>query len=293
MNKEYLIGVDITATYVEIGLVDLSGKLLKKIRDEITGKETRNELIDKIVGPVNKLRKGHVVGVGLSTSGFLDLKRGYIIHHPRISILTNTPIKRLLEEELKLPVFIDNNANCFTLAEYKVGHAKKIDNVIGVLVGKGIGGGIILNGKIFRGSQDIAGEIGKMVVSLTEGKNNKLCSAEYYASAEGMEQRFKAMTNKTMKVGEILKLAKKDKKAKDLVTEAGDALGALLINLINIFNPDLLLVGGQLSGVRAIVDPAIKLANKHAIAHATKNVKITVSKMPDAGIIGAASIIRR
>jgi len=299
LNKEYLIGVDFGATYIRGGLVDLSGKVVKKIEYPTEASKGKKQILDKIVDVIQKLRKGHVLGVGIGCPGPLDPKKGILFSLPNLPGWNNVPIKRLLEDKLRIPIFIENDAKCFAIAESKCGQGRKIEHILCFTIGSGIGGGIIINGKLYTGSGGLAGELGHVVVNKDESTK---CGAgirgclELYSCARGIEKRYKSITKKKATFKEIydmVKSKKAPKKVKQIIDDAGEYLGIAFANYINIFNPELIIIGGGLSKAKIIVDLAIKTAKKHAFPHTIKGVTFITSKLQDAGIIGAASIINR
>lgn len=299
MNKEYLIGIDLGGTNIDGGLVDLSGKIVKKISYPTEASKGKKQIIDKLVDMIQKLRKGHVMGVGIGVPGPIEPKKGVLSNPPNLPGWKNVNLKRILEEKVRLPIFIENDANCFALAEAKCGQGKKIDNVLCFTLGSGIGGGIVINGKLYTGTAGLAGELGHITVNKDEemkcGAGQKGC-LEVYSCSRGIEKRYKKILKKKATFEEIYEMVKKgkaNKKVKQIIADAGEYLGVALANYINIFNPELMVLGGGLSKAKLITDIAIKTMKKFAMPQALKKVKVIVSKMQDPGIIGAASIINR
>ena len=296
MNKEYLIGVDLGGTKIEGGLVDLSGKIVKKIEYPTEAAKGKKQVIEKIVDIVQKLRKGQVMGVGVGCPGQVDVKKGIVITAPNLPGWNNVNLKRILEERLRLPIFMENDANCFALAESKCGQGRKIENMLCFTLGSGIGGGIIINGRLYTGSGGMGGELGHMTINKDDddkcNAGHKGC-LEVYSCGRGIEKRYKDATKKKATAHEISDMAKSNKKAKQIIVEGGEALGMAFASYLNIFNPELIILGGGLSKSKLLVETAEKTMRKYAFPHAEKGVKIILSKMQDAGIIGAASIIHR
>ena len=149
MEKEYLIGVDLGGTKIEAGLVDLNGKVVKKIVMPTEASKGKAQVIQNIVFCVNKLRKDTILGVGVGIPGPTDFRRGVAMNPPNLPGWKEVPLKKILEEKLHLNVAVENDAKCFALAEYKCGYEKKVQNLVGITVGTGIGSGIIINGKLY------------------------------------------------------------------------------------------------------------------------------------------------
>lgn len=235
----------------------------------------------------------------MGVPGPLDPRKGLVIDPPNLPGWKNVPLKRMLEDKLRLPIFIENNANCFGIAEAKCGQGRKIDHLLCFTLGSGIGGGIIANGKLYTGSAGFGGELGHVMMNPHEelkcNLGHKGC-LEVYSCARGIEKRYKMITKKKATYDEIyamVKSGKANKKVKDIIKDAGEYLGMAFANYVNIFNPELIILGGSMSRAKLITDVAAKTMKRYAFPSAAKRVKIITSKLQDAGIIGAASIINR
>jgi len=292
MEREYLIGVDLGGTKIEAGLVDLNGKVIKKIIMPTEAKAGKAKVIENIVYAVNKLRRDKILGVGIGIPGPTDYRRGIAINPPNLPGWTEVPLKKILEEKLKLCVAVENDAKCFAIAEYKCGYEKKVSSLVGVTVGTGVGAGIIINGKIFRGSSDSAGEIGHMTVV----ENGEKCNCgsrgclEMYASGRGIERMYFEKTKRKLSAEEIAQLVSKNKTAKMVIDEAAKYLGIGLANLIVTVNPEAVVIDGSIALIKGFVEKAEKEAQKH-LGILPKPVRIEHSKTEDAGILGAASVV--
>jgi len=292
MEREYLIGVDLGGTKIEAGLVDLNGKVLKKIIMPTEAKAGKAKVIENIVYAVNKLRRDKIIGVGVGIPGPTDYKRGIAIRPPNLPGWNEVPLKKILEEKLKLCVAVENDAKCFAIAEFKCGYEKKVSSLVGVTVGTGVGAGIIINGKIYRGSSDSAGEIGHMTVVEDGAKcncGNKGC-LEMYASGRGIERMFFEKTKRRLSAEEIAQLAGRNKTARHVIEEAARYLGIGLANIIVAVNPEVVVIDGSIATIKGFVEKAHKEAVKH-LGILPKEVRIEKSKTEDSGILGAASVV--
>ena len=292
MDREYLIGVDLGGTKIEAGLVDLNGKVVKKIIMPTEANKGKQKVMENIAYCVNKLKKDKILGVGVGIPGPTDYKRGIAINPPNLPGWKEVPLKRILEEKLHLNVAVENDAKCFAVVEYKCGYEKKVQNLVGVTVGTGIGSGIIINGKLYRGNSDSAGEIGHMKIvddGIKCGCGNHGC-LEQYASGRAIERMFFEMTKKRLSAEEISHLAKANAKARKAVETAAMYLGRGLANVAVTLSPEIIVVDGGIAQIRNFV----KLAEKEAALHMKilpKKVPIVQSKTEDAGILGAAGIV--
>jgi len=294
MEKDYLIGVDFNANTISAGLVDLTGKIIKKVEMPTDAKKGKKQVLDNLFAAISKVKKSHVIGIGIGVPGYVDKKRGIIHNAPNLPDWKDVNLKRMIEERINLPTYIDNDINCFALAESKCGSGKKIDNFVVMSIGSGVGSGIVINGKIYRGTNDCAAEIGHTVVVENGDKCNcgNYGCLETYSSGLAIERRFKDATKKRMTYEEIAKEYSKNKKAKEIINDAGKYLGVGIANVINFLNPELVIVGGPVIRiVKPIAPLAFKEAQRRALSIPAERVKIMESTLEDAGIIGAASIL--
>lgn len=292
MDKEYLIGVDLGGTKIEAGLVDLNGKVVKKIVMPTEANKGKAQVIQNIVFCVNKLRKDTILGVGIGIPGPTDYRRGIAINPPNLPGWKEVPLKKILEEKLHLPVAVENDAKCFAMAEYKCGYEKKVQNLVGITVGTGIGSGIIINGKLYRGSSDSAGEIGhmKMVDDGAKCGCGNIGCLEQHASGRAIERMFFEMTKKKLSAEEIAELSKTNPKARKAIETAAMYLGRGLANVAVTLSPEIIVVDGGVAKIKNFV----MMAEKEALNHMKilpRKVPIIHSKTEDAGILGAASIV--
>jgi len=171
MPSKFIIGIDLGGTNLKIALLDL--------RYQIKDKEVLNtqkfikkeNLICAIIDSINKiiennkLSRANILGVGLGLPGPIDYEKGIVHFFPNIPGWREVKLKTILERKLRLPVFVDNDAKLMSLAEYKLGAAKGSRNTVCITLGTGVGGGIIINGSLYRGVSNASGEIGHMPIN--------------------------------------------------------------------------------------------------------------------------------
>ena len=173
--KKYRIGIDVGATNTKIGLFDRDMNLLDSTQTLTDPEADLPMLMDFIESLVQHMLKrsgisiDHLMGVGAAFPSYIDYKAGIVVETGNIMSLTNAPVRDLLEERLGVRVVLDNDANLAALAEHKLGAGVGQDNMIYAALATGIGGGLILNGKLYRGMHGMAGEIGHMFVSDSTG----------------------------------------------------------------------------------------------------------------------------
>jgi len=303
-----IIGIDIGATKIAFGRVKIQDTRYK-IQDTIkikTPKE-RRKAVKVIIENIRKLLTEKVKGIGIGMPGPLDRQRGIIHFAPNLSGWKNLDLKKPLEKEFKIPVFFDNDANCFALAESRFGAAKNLAYVVGLTIGSGLGGGIIIDGSIYHGA-DFAGEIGHMTIDPNGPKcgcGNRGC-LEVYVSGGAIVRRYKELTGLKKTPMEIekesynrrLKSAtpgvatlRSRSPALQVINETGNYLGIGLANICNILNPEMIVLGGGVAKTKTLYKPAIREMKKRALPFA-KGTPIVQSKLGDkAGVIGAALLL--
>jgi glucokinase len=317
MNKEikYAIGIDIGGTNIPCALVNSDGKILKTIYKKTPNSSKPEELIDSIKSSIDEIKtyfeekypSFNLSGIGLGAPGALDLQKGTIITSPNLKNWKNIPIVEMLKKACNIPVYMDNDANLAAIAEHWLGAGKGFDNLIMLTLGTGIGGGIIINGQIYRGSHGTAGEIGHMTI-IEKGAQcacgNYGC-LEAYASANATlkralndlktneESSLKNIDPKELSTKEIYIHAKKgDDFSKKILEESGRYLGIGIASLANIFDPDIIIIGGGFCEAEEFLIPsAISEAKKRSFKTVIDKLIISKAKLGnDAGIIGAAKL---
>ena len=316
-KKHYAIGVDIGGTNVPCSLVDDKGNVLntieKKTQPELGPEalalrisESVKELLTFFKG---NLKKETILGIGVGVPGILDIKKGEIVTSPNLSGWKNVPIIKLVKQKTKLPVLMDNDANCAAIGEHWVGAAKGAKNAILLTLGSGVGGGIIIDNKIYRGSHGVAGELGHITIvaeGILCGCGNYGC-LESYASANATAKRAKERlrnenvisTLREKDINQItahdifLHAESGDVFSSNILFESGKYLGMGIATFANIFDPDVIIIGGGFSAAEKYLLPtAIDEAYRRAFKHIMDKMKIKKARLGNnAGMIGATKLI--
>jgi predicted NBD/HSP70 family sugar kinase len=278
-KKKYTIGIDIGGTNMKAILFDgekiLSDYSLGTPKDNLEHLLVMLQaLIEPLLTKAQEL-KIKVEGVGLGVAGWLN-QEGEILMSPNLPLLNKTKIGELLAERIKIPVVIENDANCFVLAEALQGAGKKYESVYGITVGTGIGGGWCLEGKIFKTKWSGSGEPGHVVVNYAEG----LRLEEAY---QKLTQNNPAQLAEEAYRGDVL--------AGKAFEEFGFLLGTSLANLVNLIAPEVIILGGGVIEASDLFFNSARKSMKEFIIseEAKKNIKLVKSKLGNnAGAIGAA-----
>jgi len=288
--KKYIIGVDFGGTNIMAGLI-LNNKIIKKTEVKTEASKGKNAVIKNLIKAINSVMTKNVAGIGIGSPGPLDYRKGIIVK-PKNIPLKNVNLKKVLEKKFKIPVVIDNDANCFTLGEALYGSGKNYDCVIGLTIGTGVGGGIVINKKIFHGRMN-AGELGHTSINFNGIKCNcgNIGCIEEYVSARGIMRLAKGLKAKTPL--EVYNLALKgNKKAIKVFEKMGFYLGIAAANFVNIFDPDIIIIGGGISNAWEFFSKSMKNTVKERCV-VNKNPIIIKSRLKDAAIVGAASLVKK
>ncbi|TAN39752.1 MAG: ROK family protein [Nitrospirae bacterium] len=302
MNKKLSIGVDLGGTNLRVALVSEEGEIVRKIK-----KTSADNVFETLTASIAELAQGEIAGIGLGVAGLIDRARGRVFASPNLRAIEGIDLVSDLNKRFQVPVFIENDANVAALGEKKSGAGRGFENFVLLTLGTGIGGGIIHKGELL----DVSAEVGHMSIAFDAEKcqcGNIGC-LENYASARAMISRAVSMLEKGQESllkecckGSIYKLTPEDiykaaldgdTLSREILRDAGKALGVGLANLINILSPEaIILTGGLIGAWNIYVQEAIKEASRRAFKDLADSVKIIPSSLGDeAGIVGAACLV--
>jgi len=280
-----IIGVDLGGTNIKTALVTQNGKIIKKYETKTEAKKGTKTVINNIINAIKEVKIKNVAGIGIGSPGPLDYKTGTILNPVNLPF-KNTPLKNILAKKLKLPVYLDNDANCFTLAEAIFGHGKPYESVVGLTLGTGVGSGIVLNKKIYHGKNNAA-EFGHSTINY-DGKKSRCGNhgcIETHISARGISAIHKK--------GDPLLIYKQalngNKKAIKTYEKMGYYLGIGLTNIIYALDPDIIVIGGKVSNSWKYFSKSMNKTIKER--YFSKPSKIVNSNLKEAGILGAAALV--
>ena len=257
------------------------------------------------------LDRNQILGVGICAPGPLDAHQGILFEPPNFPGWPGTPIRQIIETKLGFPTFVDNDANAAALAEKMFGRAREIDNYVYMLFEDGVGGGLMINGDIYRGENDAAGEIGHMTIDL----NGKQCSCgnfgclELYTSLNSVEDKVRQLISsgrsslvEGLVKGDLDKISfdlivqaalESDPVAQDAIQAFTDALTVGIVNVINSFDPEAVLLGGKIGVAKELIHERLKQQiSQRLMYRGEKSVSINFSKLNfDAPLVGAFSLV--
>ena len=305
-----VIGVDLGGTNTRTALVNREGIVLDKQKEATVAAGGHEQVIAKLIGNINRQRENAgrlgrtVIAVGVGAPGVIHEQTGVVVKSPNFPDWNNLPLRKTLELELGIPVFIENDANAAALGEQWRGAGSGIKSMIFLTLGTGVGGGIILGGRIWHGADGMAGEVGHMTISPDGrqcGCGNTGC-LEMYASSRGIVMTFGEIWSQQDAAAplppgitseQVYQAARSgDHIAVRAMQDMGRSLGIGIANLINIFNPEMVVIGG---GVRdawdLFIDATRDEIRRRAFEYPAERTKILPSVLgDDAGMVGAAAV---
>ncbi len=317
MNKQYFVGIDLGGTNIKFGIVSERGKVLQKAVLSAQANLGRKAILSNMNKAVEeslafaRRKKLKIGGIGVGSPGTVNLDTGKIEGScPNLPQMVGVNLKKSLSKNFKFPIYVDNDANVMALAESKFGAAKGYKDALCLTLGTGIGGGIILDGKLFHGSNFAGAEFGHMTICYSGRKCNcgGIGCLEMYASAPAMVKDAKWLLRRNresiirkliqedaskLTTEVIFKAEKKgDVLASDVINQACAYLGAGIASAVNLLNPQVVVIGGGVSeGGQSFIHRIEKEVKRRAFPSATKNLKVVKAKLGnDAGFIGAAML---
>ena len=314
---QYSVGVDIGGTNIKLALCDKEARLKSKRTFSTAGFKNKGALIDCIAGQIEKLisgsglKKREIAGVGIGAPGAVDIRTGTVHYLTNIPGWREVPLGNILRKRLGLPVFVDNDVNVMALGEAYFGSGTGAVNMLCVTLGTGVGGGLILEGRLYRGSSYAAGEFGHIPINI-DGPKCKCGSWACVEAYAGNSYIVKDVIRRIRKgqrtlitnlVGgdlskitpEIISAAagKNDKFAKKVWMDVGEKIGIGLAGVVNLLNVEKIVIGGGVAEAgKRLFDSIKKTINKRAMKLPAKTVRVVKAKLGiDAGLIGAATLV--
>ena len=316
MNKKqkYAIGVDLGGSSIKIGIVAETGKLIKKISVKTEAEKGPNNVIEKIVHSIYDLTeksKYKIDGIGIGCPGVVTPGKGIVENPPNLPGWNKVNIGRIISKEFNKSVLVDNDANAAAIGELTFGSGKKYKSFIMITLGTGVGGGIVIDKKIYHGDFGAAGEIGHISIDYNGPKCN--CGSygciEAYAGNLYLRERvrkelkkhpnskmWKLINNDLSKVSprNIQEAAESgDAFAKSVIDELGMYLGSAFASLCNVLDISVFIIGGGIAGFgKPLFDAIRKTIAKRVMAPIRPRVKVLPAKLKnDAGIKGASALV--
>jgi glucokinase len=316
--NKYAVGVDLGGTKILTAISDRKGNIITRV----TLPTLANEGVEAVVGRIkDSIRQAidesgipmeNVAGIGVCAPGAINTRTGVVLESPNLPDWHNVPLREMIGKEFGLPVYLDNDANVAGLAEAFWGAGKGCRNILYLTVSTGIGGGIIHSGQIYRGSHDFAGEVGHVTLQ-HEGGPECGCGNTGCLEALASGTAITRMAKEAIAAGrqsKILDLAdgdidkittvivskalkEGDELAREIVAKAAMWLGIGTASFVNLFDPDMIVIGGGTSNIgEPLFAPVREIVQKRSMKAICKNVEIVPAKCGgDVGVLGALSLV--
>jgi glucokinase len=313
-RRRSVLAIDLGGTKIIAAAVLSTGEIISRKYSLTLADEGPRPVINRLSSAVAetmaqaRLKTSDIAGIGIAAAGIIDTKEGIVTTSPNLSGWRDVPLRDIIAERLGLTTYLINDASAAALGEHRFGAGRGVDNLIYLTVSTGIGGGIIIDGELYLGADGCAGEIGHMIIETHGPQCNcgKFGCLEALASGSAMTRESVRRLNQGEKssiielvdgrlegiTAETVSLAARqgDSLACDIVARAANYLGIGLANLVNIFNPELIVIGGGVSKMgNMLLAPARKAVRELAFKLPARTARIVRARLgSNAGIIGAA-----
>lgn len=315
MKKEkFSIGVDLGGTNIKIGMVSSDGRIISKTSLKTESEKGPKHVINQIIDGIkilNDSRKIKIKGIGVGFPGTVSTKTGLVESPPNLPGWGKVDLRKKIEKEFKVKVYIENDANAAAIGEMIFGAGKKFDSFVMVTLGTGVGGGIVINKKIFHGETGAAGELGHVIIDLKGPHCNcgSIGCVEAYAGNNYLKTRVRTeladnsdstlwhlISNDLHNVSpkNIQSAAEAgDVYSSSVIHNLGDYIGTALTSVSNMLDVTTFIIGGGISGFG---EPLLKSIRetiiKKVLAPKKKRIKVVLAKLQnDAGIKGASALV--
>lgn len=300
-KTKFIIGIDVGGTNTKIGLIKghaIKSKLVLKTKQYFRKKDLLGAIIKETQNLLkeNGLSKNDILGIGIGLPGAIDYKRGIVHYLPNIPGWKDVYLKRLMQQRCGIPTYIDNDVNLMALAELHYGYGKGKSNIVCITLGTGVGGGLVLEGRLYRGTNFAAGELGHIPVAI----KGQYCSCGGYGCLESfignsrILKRAKQIFGSDITLEKLSSLANRGNiKAIKIWQDVGNFLGVALVGVVNLLNPQIIIIGGGVAGSGRILFSQIKKTiNERAMLIPKKEVEIRKAKVEEPAILGAGILVR-
>jgi glucokinase len=272
-----ILGIDLGGTNVRAGLVE-DDKIIKIESLSLKKNCSAEDVLKDIYSLVDHFSGEEILGIGVGVPSVVDIEKGIVYDVQNIPSWKEVPLRDLLKEKCNVPVYINNDANCFAAGEKYFGKTKSYKNIVGLILGTGLGAGIIINNKLYEGRNCGAGEFGMIPY-----KNKNF---EYFCSGHYFTDEF-VTTGKDL----FIRAKKGDAAAIEIFSMFGTNLGEVIKVIMYSYDPEVIVLGGSVSKAYEFFEPEMrKSISEFAYSNSIKNLKIEVSEIENISVLGAAAL---
>jgi len=292
---ERAIGIDVGGTKIAAGVIDREGRIQRRV-ERRTPAASRDEFLELLDEIVDELRIEGVEAIGFGLPSTIDQRTGRVVGSVHVP-LNDFDFRDHAAERFSIPVALDNDGNAAAIAEWKIGAGRGTSHMIMLTLGTGVGGGLILDGKPYRGWVGAGAEIGHMVLEYGGEPCSGTCTGhghfEQVSSGRAADRKAVELLGPGATGRELVGAAREgNDEALEAVREIGRKLGAALGSLVNIFNPEVIVIGGGFSQARDLfLEPALETMKVEALRPGRDLVRVVPALLgPDAGLVGAGFV---
>lgn len=277
MSERKIIGVDMGGTKIHTSLI-LGKEIISECILDTPAKESEKIVLDRLIRTIEQVYQPGCEGIGIGVPSVVDWKKGIVYDVVAIPSWKEVHVKEILENHFKIPVYVNNDSNCFALGENFFGKGIDSANFVGVTIGTGLGSGIIIENKLYQGVNTGAGEIGS--ISYKNGIIEQYCASEFFVS-QGLD-------------GEALYLAAKkgDQKALQIFKDYGRNLSEVVKIVLYAYDPEMIILGGSISNAyEFFIDAVWKGLDDFMFPVELRKLKIEKSELKNSAVLGAAALV--
>jgi len=272
-----IIGVDMGGTNIRAGKI-VDQKIIRTAREATPSAGTQSEVLEKLFLVIDSLLDSNTQSIGIGVPSIVDVEKGIVYDVVNIPSWKIVPLKKILENRYKVPVYVNNDANCFALGEKYFGKAKPYKNIVGLTLGTGMGSGLIFNGKLYEGVNCCAGEFGN--IPYLKSNYEYYCSGQFFTDEKG-----------TTAVDAYNQAMLDDPAALQQFSEFGFHLGQAIKSILYAYDPEIIILGGSLTKAYEFFKPdmynsLLDFAYRNVLTH----LKIEISQLENSAIYGAAAL---
>lgn len=310
--EDWVIGIDLGATKIALGLMSPQNQIVARHRTQTAPLEGPGAAVERIADGISELRESlpagaHLAGIGICAPGPLNHRTGVLIDPPNLTGWVNIPLRQMLADRLALPVTLEHDAKAAALGEYHFGVGRGACDMVYIVVGTGIGGAIILDGRLHRGCTNTAGELGHITIRA----DGEPCSCgnigcvESFASGPAIARAYGRALHEQSAGEDVVesitaeivtqRARAGDLLAREVLAQAGEALGTAVGTLAMILDVELYVIGSSVAKAGdLLLEPARRVVNRHAYCSVAERVRITGSVLGDDGpILGCGWLARQ
>jgi glucokinase len=276
-SNESIIGISLGGSMLLSGKVK-NDKLIKSVSRKINNKGSEEEVLTELIEAISEVFDDEVTGIGIGVPSLVDVKNGIVYKVQKIPSWREVHLKDILESHFGIKVYVNNDANCFAIGEKYFGKAKNHENIVGLIIGAGVGAGIIFKGHLYSGTNCGAGEFGSL--PYREHDFEYYCSESYFEEKYGM--KFELLYKRALN---------KDKIALAVFEQYGFDLGNLIKSILYITDPEIIILGGTISKAFPFFEKTMHNRVKTFLyKHSLKKLEILLTQQSEISIFGAVAL---